>query len=48
MFALIVEIEVLVIDLRYVCFCDVTLIGLFDWFFITLLVNQVDEALISV
>jgi hypothetical protein len=64
MFALIVEIEVLVIDLRYVCLkvvsqilnksarCihlrDVTLVGLFDWFFVTFLVNQVDETLISV
>jgi hypothetical protein len=65
MFALVVEVEVLVLDLRYAClsgiseisakevachthFCDVTLIRLFDRFFVTLLVNQIDETLISV
>ena len=64
MFALVVEVEVLVIDLRYVClngisevlnktvwrihFCDGPLVGLFDRLFVPLLINQIDEALISV
>ena len=64
MFALVVEIEILVIDLRYVCLkvvseilneiawcihlCDVTLVGLFDRFFVPFLVHQVDKTLISV
>ena len=64
MFALIVEVEILVIDLRYVrlnavsgilnktalCtdFCDVALVGLLDWLFVPLLINQIDETLISV
>jgi len=64
MFALIVEVEVLVIDLRYVRlnavseilnktalhthFCDVTLVGLLDRLFVPLLINQIDETLISV
>lgn len=65
MFALVVEVEVLVLDLRYVClsgiseisarkvachthFCDVALVRLFDRFFVPLLVNQIDETLISV
>jgi hypothetical protein len=64
MFALIVKVEILVIDLRYVRlnavseilnktaphthFCDVTLVGLLDRLFIPLLINQIDEAQISV
>jgi hypothetical protein len=64
MFALIVEVKILVIDLRYVRlnavseilnktapythFCDVTLVGLLDRLFVPLLINQIDEALISV
>jgi hypothetical protein len=65
MFALIVEVKVLVRDLWQVClngvsemsakkiawhvhFCDVTLVRLFDRLFVPLLVNQIDETLISV
>jgi len=64
MFALIVEVEILVIDLRHVRlntvseilnnaalrtdFCDVALVGLLDWLFVPLLINQIDETLISV
>jgi len=48
MFALIVEVEVLVLDLRYVCLLNVMLVCLFDRLFVPLLVNQIDETLISV
>ena len=64
MFALIVEVEILVIDLRHVRlntvseilnnaalrtdFCDVALVGLLDWLFVPLLINQIDETLVSV
>ena len=65
MFALIVKVEVLVLDLRYVClngvseksarktvwhihFFDVMLVRLFDRLFMSFLVNQINETLISV
>ena len=64
MFALIVEVEILVIDLRYVRlnavsgilnktvlrtdFRDVTLVGLLDRLLVPLLINQIDEVLVSV
>jgi hypothetical protein len=65
MFALIVKVKVLVLDLRYVClngvsekskrktawrihFFDVMLVRLFDRLFVSFLVNQINEILISV
>ena len=65
MFALIVEVEVLVLDMRYVClsgvseksawktawrihFFDTTLVRLFDRLFVSFLIDQINETLISV
>jgi len=65
MFALIVEVEVLVLDMRYVClngvseksawktawrihFFDVMLVRLFDRLFVSFLIDQINETLISV